>query len=250
MLKYEKNWVRLPLQNAYNVRELGGYPTLDGNQTVYHRFLRADDLGTLTDADVEFLTGYGVCMVIDLRSDGEIEQAPDRLRGLEGVEYIRVPFLGRDVTDATQMTPEDMKEGLVPLYRKMLENKEAVKEIFTAVAQAKEGCILFHCTAGKDRTGVMAMILMGLAGVDRQDCMTNYAQSYVNLCRNKVFTDAAFKAEHAGFGKMMYSQPETIGECYDYVLEKYGSMEHYLKECGLTEEQIEKINNRLLKEII
>lgn len=161
-LDYEKNWVRLLLQNACNVRELGGYPVKDGGQTVYHRFLRADDISALTDEDTDFLLGYGVRIVVDLRSDAEAEKFPDCLMGIEGVEYVRIPFLGRDVTDATQVRAEDIEMGLGTLYARMLENKEVSREIFTAIEKAPEGCILFHCTAGKDRTGVMAMLLMSL----------------------------------------------------------------------------------------
>ena len=59
MLDYEKNWVRLPLKNAINVRELGGYPVKGGGQILYHRFLCADDISRLTDEDADFLLGYG-----------------------------------------------------------------------------------------------------------------------------------------------------------------------------------------------
>lgn len=247
MLDYEKNWVRLPLQNAHNVRELGGYPVKGGGQTVYHRFLRADDISTLTEEDIAFLKGYGVRMVIDLRSDAEAEIAEDRLKGVAGVEYVRIPFLGRDVTDATQVSAEDLEMGLGTLYAGMLENKEITREVFEAVEKAPEGCVLFHCTAGKDRTGVIAMLLMSLAGADRQDCMTNYAQSYTNLCRNLEFVKNNLE-EYEKYANMMYSEPETIGKCYDLLVERYGSTENYLKECGMENEQIEKIKKRLLVE--
>lgn len=246
MLDYERNWVRLPLQNASNVRELGGYPVKDGGQTVYRRFLRADDISSLTEEEVDFLLGYGVHMVVDLRSDAEAKKFPDRLMGIEGVEYVRIPFLGRDIVDATQVRTEDLKMGLGTLYAGMLENKEVSKEIFESIESAPEGCVLFHCSAGKDRTGVLAMMLMSLAGADRQDCMTNYAQSYTNLCRKPEFANINLNEEYAKYGRLMYSEPETIGKCYDLMMERYGSTENYLKSCGLKKEQIERIKERLL----
>lgn len=106
--------------------------------------------------------------------------------------------------------------------------------------------MLFHCSAGKDRTGVLAMLLMSLAGADRHDCMTNYAQSYTNLCRKPEFANINLNEEYANYGRLMYSEPETIGECYDLMMERYGSTENYLKSCGLKEEQIERIKERLL----
>ncbi len=148
----------------------------------------------------------------------------------------------------TQTFYWDMELGLGKLYASMLANKELVKEIFEAVAQAPEGCVLFHCTVGKDRTGVMAMLLMSLAGADKEDCMTNYAQSYTNLCRKPEFAYISQSKEYAKYASMLYSVPETIGECYDFMMEKYGSTEAYLKDCGLSEEQIEKIKKRLIGE--
>lgn len=156
--------------------------------------------------------------------------------------------MGREVTDATQVSPKDFKISMGTMYAGILENKEIVKEIFESVAKAPEGCILFHCTGGKDRTGIMAMLLMSLAGADRYDCMTNYAQSYTNLSRRQKIANVDLEKIEAEYGELMYSQPETMGECYDLMMEKYGSTENYLKSCGLKEEQIERIKERLLVE--
>lgn len=247
-LDCRKNWVRLPLQNAHNVRELGGYPVVNGGQTAYHRFLRADDISTLTDYDVEFLYEYGVRMVIDLRSDAEAIKAPDRLCGVDGVEYVRIPFLSKDVTDAIQVTQRDIEIGLSAMYSDMLENKETIRRIFTAVEEAPEGCILFHCSAGKDRTGVMAMLLMSLAGADKQDCITNYAQSYTNLTRKAELVAMCKQPGYENYLSLMYSLPETISEIYDLIIEKHDSVESYLKYCGLKDEQIAGIRKRLLED--
>lgn len=246
MPNYEKNWVRLPLERAHNVRELGGYPVAGGGQTAYHRFLRADDISTLSDADVAFLLSYGVGLVIDLRSPGEAKKSPDRLCGLDGVEYVQIPFLGKNVADVTQMNESDMELGLGALYVSMLKNQELTKEIFEAIETAPEGCVLFHCSAGKDRTGVLAMLLMSLAGADKQDCMTNYAQSYINLTRNPELAQLSKIPEYAKYEELMFSLPETIGACYDFIVDQYGSTEHYLEECGLSSETIEVIKRRLL----
>ncbi len=247
MLDYEKNWVRLPLQNAHNVREIGGYPVKDGGQIAYHRFLRSDDLSTLSEADIEFLVAYGVNLVIDLRSDDEAQKAPDRLEGVEGVEYVRLPYLGKDLTDATKVNPEELDIGLGAMYVGMIENKEMTKKIFEAIERAPKGCVLFHCAVGKDRTGIVAMLLMSLAGADKQDCVTNYAQSFINLSRRVELMEMFKKVANTKFEAMMYSHPETISGCYDLMMEKYGSTKNYLKECGLKEEQIQNIKKRLLE---
>lgn len=241
-----KHWVRLPLENAHNVRELGGYPVKGGGQTAYHRFLRADDLSTLTDNDIAFLAAYGVSLVMDLRSDDEAQKAPDRLDGAEGIAYVRIPFLGRDLSDAMQVSEADIALGLGALYTGMIENKALVKEIFEAIEKAPDGCVLFHCTAGKDRTGVLAMLLMSLAGADKQDCITSYEQSYINLTRKAEFAQMSQAPSLAKYQALMYSLPETMGACYDHMIQKYGSVEDYLRECGLSGYQLENIKRRLL----
>lgn len=246
IMDYQKNWVRLPLQTAHNVRELGGYPVKGGGQIAYHRFLRADDISVLSDADVEFLFQYGVRMILDLRSDAEAERAPDRLAGTDGVAYARIPFLGKDVTDATQVNLQEVELGLGTLYAGMLESKGIVKALFEAIERAPEGCVLFHCSAGKDRTGVLAMLLMSLAGADKQDCVTNYAQSFINLTRKADIGELLKRAEYAKYLSLMYSPPETIEICYDSLMKTYGSAENYLTACGLSPEQLEKVQRRLL----
>lgn len=248
MMDCHKDWVRLPLEHAYNVRELGGYPVQGGGQTAYHRFLRADNISKLSDHDVEFLLGYGVHTVIDLRSEEEAEAAPDRLAGMDGVWYIRIPLLDKDATDISSVTQPEIEMGLSILYAGMLRRKETVKRLFTAVAEAPEGCVLFHCTAGKDRTGVMAMLLMSLAGVQKNDCVTNYAQSYINLAESPEMIVLSKRKDFAKYAEMFFSCPETIGGCYDKLMEEYGSTENYLRECGLSDEVIEAVKRRVLSD--
>ena len=103
---YEKNWVRLPLVFASNVRELGGYPVEEGGQTAYHRFLRADDISELSESDVQFLLRYGVTSVLDLRSDGEVCRKPDVLAGVSGVLWKNVPFLRGETGDMSRYAGE------------------------------------------------------------------------------------------------------------------------------------------------
>ena len=245
MKAYEQNWVRLPLEKAYNVRELGGYPTASGIQTAYHRFLRADDTSTLTQADIDFLLGYGVRTVIDLRSDKEAADLQDPFMTMEGIRYVQIPYLGRDLTDATQMQSSDLEKGLAVLYRSILQNQSLTKEIFEVIADTEEGCVLFHCTVGKDRTGVLAMLLMSLAGADRQDCIANYEQTFSNLCRKPGFLHMVNECKKYKMEEMLYSRPETMANCYDWLMDTYGSTEAYLRDCGLSEETMDIVRRRM-----
>ena len=125
---YEKNWVRLPLVFASNVRELGGYPVEEGGQTAYHRFLRADDISELSESDVQFLLRYGVTSVLDLRSDGEVCRKPDVLAGVSGVLWKNVPFLRGETGDMSRYAGEGAVVDLGEMYLQLLEDREKIKE--------------------------------------------------------------------------------------------------------------------------
>lgn len=228
---YEKNWQRLPLEGTANTRELGGYPTADGGQTVWHRFLRSDGLTEITDKDIEFLRGYGVRLVLDLRGADEAEEEPDRSLG-EDVLHRHVELMDFNAADIEDLQ-RNMKEGQYQpgeWYDSMLNNKPGFAAAVRALLEAPEGsCVLFHCQAGKDRTGMLAMLLLSLAGVDRQDCITNYAQTRENLMRTSWYPE---QFAHAGaFRNVIDSLPETMAHTYDYVHEQYGDAAGYLRSC-------------------
>ncbi|MEZ5245846.1 MAG: tyrosine-protein phosphatase [Acidimicrobiales bacterium] len=160
---------RLPMDGPSNFRDLGGYPTLDGSWTRWGRVFRSDGLHTLSDPDHELMDELGITVVFDLRSHGEVEQAPDRLPA--GVRHVHLPMSsdvaqGRSMLerivdgDLPKFDEDDMADG----YLRMLEGfPEFLSEMLHAVGDGER--VLFHCTAGKDRTGITAMTMLGLAGV-------------------------------------------------------------------------------------
>lgn len=160
---------RLAMDGPSNFRDLGGYPTIDGSYTRWGQVFRSDGLHELSDADHEQILGLGISKVFDLRSAGEVEQAPDRLP--DGIDHVHMP-MSSDVAlqrsmlerivdgDLPKFDEHDMSAG----YLRMLEGfPDYLSAMIGAVAAGEK--ILFHCTAGKDRTGITAMTLLGLAGV-------------------------------------------------------------------------------------
>ena len=236
----QKNWIRLPLLGAVNVRELGGIPC-PGGQTAWHRFLRSDELSSLTESDIRLLLDYGVTAVIDLRSPGEIKKAPDHPDLLKAVAYHPIPFIQEDASPEAQAVFMDQLGKLSELYQYFFTQKSSVKRIFETIAAAPAGIVLFHCTAGKDRTGITALLLLMLAGADIQDCQANYMQTYIHLTRKEKFarlfgTKAAYLLE---------SQPETIAESYDYISSQPGGIRGYLLSCGIGEEVIQAVTEKV-----
>lgn len=238
----EQNWIRLPLKGAHNVRELGGIPARDGRQTGWHRFLRADQLSQLTENDREMLLAYGVTSIIDLRSESETAAGPDSPQLLRCVEYYHIPFMEADLSPQGQARIKEELRSLSGLYVSLLKREHIVRRLFMHIEQAPPGCVLFHCTAGKDRTGVLSLLLLMLAGVDKQDCQANYMQSFTNLTRDDRFN----RMSKSGYHHLVRSDAQDIEPAYDYIASFPQGIYGYLAGCGLTESCIKNVQARCL----
>ena len=242
---YELDWVRLPLEGAHNVRELGGYPVAGGGQTHYHRFLRSDGLSALTPSDVEFLHAYGVRLVLDLRDPDEAAMNHDVFLG-DDVTVANVPLLAFDISDKEALEKRFASE--VPTYEffydLMLSKKPQLAQCFRLIAQApKDACVLFHCAVGKDRTGILAMLLMALAGCDKWDCVGNYIQTRVNLMRHDWYV--AYWGRDDPRDPLNDSPASAMEFTWDQV-ERAGGVKAFLRDCGVTDAELAAVRERLL----
>ena len=233
------NYNRLPMEKAYNVRELGGYAARKGRITQYHKFLRSENLTDLTGEDITFLKSYGLKTVIDLRGSEEAVIYPCQLRNMEGIDYINLPFISDNVLDLR--TVQD--EGFIPeqFYKNLVDYRDMVCKIMKYILDHKKGTLLFHCQAGKDRTGVLAMILLGNCGVSKYDIIANYEVTHTYL-KDKVELHI-----EKGLEELEYSRPAWIEAAYDHIITEYGSFIDYLLTCGMTKKEIKKLRKRLLE---
>lgn len=215
---------------------------MDGHQTAWHAFLRSDQLSGLTAEDREMLLAYGLSTVIDLRSPGETEKRPDSQELLESILYCHIPFMEADISPEGQAGALDSLQDLGSLYLSLLERKDVIRQLFRQMDEAPDGCILFHCTAGKDRTGVLALMLLMLAGVDRQDCETNYMQSFTNLTRNPQF---AYLSQN-GYHYLVRSDAEDIDKAYDHIASCPHGIKGFLEGCGISRACMERVCHRML----
>lgn len=236
----ELNWVRLPLEGVENCRELGGYGTGNGRQVNWRRFLRSSDLHELTVNDTLFLEEYGLKTVIDLRGADEVALRPNPLAETSFCDYYNIPFSGQPVLELSMA--EDAFMG--DFYVTLLEESNAVKQMFDTISLAKEGAILFHCAAGKDRTGILTMLLLGLVGVEKKDIVSNYEVTYTNLesLQGKINSEIITKKIPSSF---LYSSREYISYAYDHIIDKYESFDNYLQMKNIEQEVIERVKERL-----
>ena len=165
---------RVPFVGITNFRDLGGYPTSDGGTTRWGRVYRADALHKLTGADVEALGGLGVRTVFDLRGDLERDEFPDP------VPSQHVPIVGRPPgaelpTPRPDMTEADGERLLRDIYVGVLEHSAAnIATVLRCMSTPDTLPVVFHCHGGKDRTGVVASVLLLAVGVDRETVLDDY----------------------------------------------------------------------------
>ena len=238
------NWVRLPLDGVENCRELGGYSTENGGQVKWHTFLRSSDMSGLTEEDIIFLEEYGVKTVIDLRREDEIELRQNPLSESDFCDYYNIPFSGQSVLELSIAKDAFMGD----FYVTLLEESNSVKQMFDTIALAKEGAIVFHCSAGKDRTGILAMLLLGLVGVEKKDIISNYEVTYTNLESFHDVTNIGIALEKIPM-EFLYSRKEYIIRAYEHIIEKYESIENYLQSKNIEQVVIDRVKERLAQGI-
>jgi protein-tyrosine phosphatase len=233
---------RLSFPGLLNARDLGGYATLDGARTRARSLLRTDDLSQLTPEGVQALLSYGVRAVIDLRWPRELKMHPSVFqRGTDGVRYTHVSLLDGSEEAWRSRTPDVPKErwNCVVLDHARKQMADALR----AVARAPEGVVLFHCAAGKDRTGVIAAILLAAADVQPADIALDYAIS------TEYIRDAYLAAHPPGSWEAVLEDvrcpPEQVHNMLAHLEDRYGGTVEYLRLIGLRDTEIASIRDRL-----
>lgn len=235
----------LPLNTMFNLRDMGGIPTLNGSITKYGVFLRGDDPVNLTKEDIQYLKNYGVTTVVDLRTSGEWESRPNPCYDIADIAYHQVTLGTDSVGDITQFMNTKNPDLLGDFYIQMLtQQQDRFKKIFQNFANNTTGASMFHCSAGKDRTGVVAMLLLDLAGVNSFYICQNYSYSFDNIMRNPLVRNTSTNLPRV----LLYSKPETMERVVQMLHQTYGSARNYLIATGCRSSELDSILNRFLQE--
>lgn len=237
---------QLSFPNCFNVRDLGGLPTARGATTRWQAFVRADSPYRLTHDSQHALLDYGVRTVIDLRSDIELEEEPNPFRADERVTYHHVSII--DPRDAERLSAAIREQGMLAWNRLMLDIASGtIGRVMQAIAAAPDGGVMFHCYAGKDRTGLMAMLLLSLAGVSDEDVASDYAESNQYLDALNTRTLARFPDEiKPRVRANLLSGHDNMCQILDHLHARYGDARQYLLSAGLSAVEIERILKRLV----
>jgi protein-tyrosine phosphatase len=224
-----------------NVRDLGGFNTRDGQQTRWKAFLRTDDPSQLTAEGVQAILDYGVRTVIDLRWAAELKKYPNPLGVKErGVNYQHLSLLSESEEDWMTRRPA-VKEQWNCLVLETAQPE--LRAVLGAIAKAPQGGVLFHCMAGKDRTGIIASLLLALAEVEAEEIAKDYGRSTTNLWES-YFANAA-ESEREKVKGDLRCPPEQIHNMLAYLESDFGGVKGYMQTIGLSEAEIEQIRGRL-----
>jgi protein-tyrosine phosphatase len=236
---------RLHFAGLLNARDLGGCAIRGGGQTRARSLLRTDDLSRLTPDGLRALLDYGVHTVIDLRWPHELAHHPSVFqRGVSGVHYTNVSLL-----DGTETAWVAKSSGVPKETWNCAVLDHSPRELartLRAVAEAAPGVVLFHCMAGKDRTGAIAALLLAAADVEPDEIAWDYAVS-TDYIRDAYLASQPPEAREAILEEVR-CPPEQIYNMLDHLDRRYGGTMSYLRAIGLRADEIERIRNRLVPE--
>jgi len=223
----------------HNIRDLGGYPTADGPMTRWRSLVRADDPVQLTAAGLQGLLDFGLETVIDLRWPNEVAESPSPLPR-HRIHYRHISLLAHSEHSWLRLIGESPKENWKCVV--LTHTRPQLKEVLQAIAAAPEGPLLFHCVAGKDRTGVIAALLLALADVTPEAIAHDYSVSAEHLRESYLIRYA--NRDRAEILEALRCPPEGARRMLDY-LGNCGGVRAYLRQIGLADEEIARLRARL-----
>jgi protein-tyrosine phosphatase len=249
----------IALQGVYNARDLGGYPTRDDRRVRWGRVYRSSALGQATDDDVAELITRGVRFICDLRSGPERVAAPNTWAGVAGIESWGLPAMeslgdSRQLLEVSLVSPEETRALMTRTYRQIpFDQARSYAHVFARLVEDRTP-LLFHCSAGKDRSGAAAALLLDVLGVSREAILEDYLLS--NRVRNRI--EAAFLADprheravgdsRRSWSPLMDADARYLAAMFEAVESQRGSVAGYfLADLGIDADGLGALRAHLLE---
>jgi protein-tyrosine phosphatase len=238
----------IALEGAVNFRDLGGYLVAGGAATTRWRVLfRADGLGELTEGDFEVMRSLDIRTVVDLRAPHELEREQFDVNA-HPVDFHHIPFI------ETLPDPEEFDrrpELLEAQYLEMLDNSgQQIRAALEVLAAPGTTPAVFHCTAGKDRTGLLSAIVLSLLGVDEETVVADYALSGEAMGRLREKIIRKYPESETllnNLDQVFSAHPTKMENLLAYLRQHYGSVEEYASGIGAGPEVVAALRASLLE---
>lgn len=247
------------MDSLVNFRDIGGYVGKDGKRVALKRILRSGEVVGLSDEDKQVLINdYQLSDIVDFRGEVEVNERPDD--SIDRVTYHHIDILGDLLNDdagksgLTQI--DDPKLHMQQLYAEMVELSSAKKgyhDFFNQLLEKASGSTLFHCFAGKDRTGLGAALVLSILGVSQEDIFTDYLKT--NSQRKEANDALVEEYRKEGYSakeldsieEKLYVRKEYLEEAFRVINENYGSVENYVIEgLDIPKESLKKLQDMYL----
>ncbi len=234
----------IALEIAYNVRHIGGYAASGGHTS--ERLIRAGSLHRLANDTVDRLSELDVRAIVDFRSKRELEQnpTPDFIAAMAPITH--APVFS---SDASPVGMDVAFPGFATVYGRFLDSGRDAYRTLAEVILATDGAVLFHCSAGKDRTGVAAALLLDLAEVDEATIVGDYAETerhlepeitgWLEKMREREIPEEKAK-------RLLASEPEAMTETLRLIRERWGGAAGYFEAAGLSARRVDALRDRIL----
>lgn len=240
------------LEAVHNFRDLGGYATADGRRTRWRTLFRADGLYRLTPADVMALEPLGLRTVIDLRSAPELEERGRFPVDVHPVIYHHFPIIDATWAHATEQFEYERDEDfLIYAYQEML-TIGAPRFALAFDALARPGALpaVFHCAAGKDRTGLLAALLLGALGVSLDDIVDDYALTVAGMERFRAWAEREWPEWFERMATLprafTAALPEAMRHILDELCARHGTIRDYVSSIGVSDDTLDTLESVLL----
>ncbi|MBC1232813.1 tyrosine-protein phosphatase [Listeria booriae] len=250
----------IPLEGCFNFRDLGGYVNTAGKTVKWGKLYRSSLLTNITEKDKDTLEKLGLSWICDLRSTSEIAAKPTPALAHIKNRHIPIGTAKNESTESQKIDIPDDHRVYEPLmgesYRVFVQSKDGFREIFNDIIEKEEVPFLFHCTAGKDRTGVLGALLLKLLDVPENTILADYeltnqyADNILGEMQGLVnaFSNSEKKIDLENFRPMAEARPAYLEIAFDEMQKEYGSVDAYLeKGIGITPSEKAKFQTMMLE---
>lgn len=221
----------LPLEGGFNFRDMGGYQTASGQSVKWGKVFRSDEMHHLTPADLDYLNRIPLLTIVDFRSEKEIEGTPDKKPASVKNRYELTISPGNhsNISSISELTGEYGEDFMQEINRSFVTDSmiiERYKTFFTLLQDENQVPLLFHCTAGKDRTGMAAALFLASLGVDEETIFEDYMLS------NKYLEDK-YKAIIDSIPSMkalLEVRPQYLRAGFEQIKKDHGDVTTYLQQ--------------------
>jgi len=253
----------LDLEGAYNIRDIGGYETVDSRTVRLRKLFRSDSLHNLAKGSHEDLIGEGLRTVIDLRQSDAVEEKPNVFEHSSDLTYHHLNVMGDGpLVESTDQSVSSLGPDRPPeVYAAILDMRQQwMGKVIKLLATPGALPALYHCNSGRDRAGLTTMLLLSIAGVPKQQIVEDFAMSPRYLWRRTHDKntgtvhnlhpddfDSSPEARQAYDTEKNICPPQAMSASIEHIERTYGSVREYLVGGGVTEEEMRLLRSEIVE---